>query len=728
MKKAQMVVKLFRIAIVFLLVVAVLATALPLGALADSTSITTSGSSPQAQNQTAVNISVGELITSLVINWSEIFNSGENETYTNGSYEGSFCIANWDVTPYHYWGPGNPVIEIVAQKYIPTISFQKLSEYLSGQAFDVDSIEIYYPSPWERVDSTYGDGTPVHKPSSDEVLALFDKNMFINGGNYTLIPNQGTSIMEYVCILGVCCYRPRVFYPPVPRITFNLLEPPIASFKLLMERDYELLDLENPMVGEKIIFDASDSDDPDGEIINYEWNFGDGTTVNTPSPDWDPDRDDVIYHVYQSPGEYTVTLTVTDDEGETDSDEEMLDLTLEVGDLLLCRSAWSRVPGEWTHIGMYVGIVNGQHSVVEARNSGVHIYPLTDWSYSNDTTYVMAMRVNTDLATRIAAVGFAEGKEGQPYDMWSMIFNKKQADGNSWYCSELVWAAYLAASNGQIDLDGYEHPIATEVVSPDEIALFSLHVDMVGEHKEIRPKTVYSWAWNLLFGGAAYCPVDLIITDPDGLILSKQGSEIPGATYEEIDIDEDGELDDLFAIPERKTGDYLIQVIPEPGASPTDTYSFEVSAGGLTIMLADNAQIGDIPSEGYIVRLTETEIRQIISPVGCFIATAAYGTPMAEEIEILREFRDEYLLTNPVGKGLVDFYYRVSPPMAEFITDNPSLKPIVRAGLVPAVAMSTVASNTTPTEKTAIIGLLALVSVAVAILVTRRRGGDSEYT
>jgi hypothetical protein len=106
----------------------------------------------------------------------------------------------------------------------------------------------------------------------------------------------------------------------------------------------------------------------------------------------------------------------------------------------------------------------------------------------------------------------------------------------------------------------------------------------------------------------------------------------------------------------------------------------------------------------------------------CFIATAAYGTPMAKEIEILREFRDKYLMTNPVGKGLVEFYYRVSPPIAEFITEHPTLKPIVRAGLVPAVAVSTIAVNTTSAAEAAIIGLLVLTSAALVVWATRRRG------
>jgi len=113
---------------------------------------------------------------------------------------------------------------------------------------------------------------------------------------------------------------------------------------------------------------------------------------------------------------------------------------------------------------------------------------------------------------------------------------------------------------------------------------------------------------------------------------------------------------------------------------------------------------------------------------GCFIATAAYGTPMAEEIQILRELRDEYLLTNPTGQALVGLYYRISPPIAEFITEHPSLKPIARVGLVPAVVMSAVAVNTTPAEKMAMIGLLVLVSIAVAIWATRRRGRGPEYS
>ena len=69
----------------------------------------------------------------------------------------------------------------------------------------------------------------------------------------------------------------------------------------------------------------------------------------------------------------------------------------------------------------------------------------------------------------------------------------------------------------------------------------------------------------------------------------------------------------------------------------------------------------------------------------CFIATACYGTPMAEEVRILSEFRDKYLLANPLGQVLIQMYYKFSPPIADYIKDNESLKKVVREILEPVV-------------------------------------------
>ncbi len=59
-------------------------------------------------------------------------------------------------------------------------------------------------------------------------------------------------------------------------------------------------------LGEKLWFDGSRSYDPDGRIIGYEWDFGDG------SP---PVREAVVQHLYPAAGEYAVTLRVMDDHG-----------------------------------------------------------------------------------------------------------------------------------------------------------------------------------------------------------------------------------------------------------------------------------------------------------------------------------------------------------------------------------------------------------------------------
>lgn len=61
------------------------------------------------------------------------------------------------------------------------------------------------------------------------------------------------------------------------------------------------------LAGAASAFDAGGSSDPDGQVVRYDWSFGDGASATTAVPQTD--------HVYASAGEYTATVTVTDDEG-----------------------------------------------------------------------------------------------------------------------------------------------------------------------------------------------------------------------------------------------------------------------------------------------------------------------------------------------------------------------------------------------------------------------------
>ena len=66
----------------------------------------------------------------------------------------------------------------------------------------------------------------------------------------------------------------------------------------------------------------------------------------------------------------------------------------------------------------------------------------------------------------------------------------------------------------------------------------------------------------------------------------------------------------------------------------------------------------------------------------CFVATAAYGTDTAKEIDILREFRDTVLLPNSLGARFVSLYYKTSPPIADFISQHEVVRTAVRVGFV----------------------------------------------
>jgi len=99
---------------------------------------------------------------------------------------------------------------------------------------------------------------------------------------------------------------------------------------------------------------------------------------------------------------------------------------------------------------------------------------------------------------------------------------------------------------------------------------------------------------------------------------------------------------------------------------------------------------------GSAVKSTEpryTTVREHERRIGgdCFIATACYGIE-SEEVKILRQWRDDTLLKNQLGKQFVNVYYTISPPIVNFISDKPFLKRVVKLGLSPITKIAKLSS------------------------------------
>jgi uncharacterized protein YycO len=127
---------------------------------------------------------------------------------------------------------------------------------------------------------------------------------------------------------------------------------------------------------------------------------------------------------------------------------------LEKGDLILQNYYEHLIPGPYSHIQLYLG--NG--IIIESEPGiGVHL---------NKAKRGDVYRVKGKRDMKEKAIHYAVSKLGAPYNF---NFTVKKVDGNCFYCSELVWNAFLSAG---IDLD--DHPGFSKIygsgVFPSEIA------------------------------------------------------------------------------------------------------------------------------------------------------------------------------------------------------------------------------------------------------------------
>ena len=82
---------------------------------------------------------------------------------------------------------------------------------------------------------------------------------------------------------------------------------------------------------------------------------------------------------------------------------------------------------------------------------------------------------------------------------------------------------------------------------------------------------------------------------------------------------------------------------------------------------------------------------------GCLIATAAYGSEMAPQVQLLREIRDNQLMNTESGSAFMstfnDVYYTFSPTIADMERESPLFKEAVKLGLTPLLSSLTIMEN-----------------------------------
>lgn len=135
--------------------------------------------------------------------------------------------------------------------------------------------------------------------------------------------------------------------------------------------------------------------------------------------------------------------------------------------------------------------------------------------------------------------------------------------------------------------------------------------------------------------------------------------------------------------------DSVALVVPSDGAAGD---LVEVDLGGLvpeTRYWIGIRAVDECNDEGPIGvgEVTTTKVYfTTVSP--CFVATAAFGSPMAAEVDTLRRFRDSYLMTNAAGRLAVDAYYAVGPYAADVIRGSELLRAAARGWLAPYVVVA----------------------------------------
>ena len=170
----------------------------------------------------------------------------------------------------------------------------------------------------------------------------------------------------------------------------------------------------------------------------------------------------------------------------------------------------------------------------------------------------------------------------------------------------------------------------------------------------------------MITGNAEEKSIAIQVKDPTGISI----------LIRTLEADSGGNFNLEFRIPQTATlGDYQVVASMVVDDVPViNTTTFEV-----------------VEKDGKITQVEQVDKEK--KKGGCLIATAAFGSEMAPQIQFLREIRDNTVLQTESGSafmtGFNQFYYSFSPAVADYERENPAFKEAVKITLTPLLTSLT---------------------------------------
>jgi len=197
----------------------------------------------------------------------------------------------------------------------------------------------------------FGDGT------TD--IGISTSHVYSDSGNYTIT----LTITDSEGLSGV------------ETLTIRICAEPSASFNYSPHL---------PWVSSTVTFNASASHDSDGAIITYQWDFGDGNTTEVSNP--------IITHVYQTPGSFTINLTVFDNDGFVKSISNTI--TIVIHDVAILNVSPSTTEA---HVGQQVNIT----VVVKNKGTTTETFNVTIYYDNNKIETQLVQSLTPDSETTL---------------------------------------------------------------------------------------------------------------------------------------------------------------------------------------------------------------------------------------------------------------------------------------------------------------------------------------